>query len=51
MKNQKKLIYTEGPAFLNVLAPCPRGWGYNTEDLMQINKLAAKLAIGLYMKL
>ena len=29
------------PAFLNVLAPCPRGWGYNTEDLMQINKLAA----------
>ena len=37
----EKAIYTEGPTFLNVLAPCPRGWGYNTEDLMVINKLAA----------
>ena len=36
----EKAIYTEGACFLNVLAPCPRGWGYNTEDLMQINKLA-----------
>ncbi|MBQ9297674.1 MAG: pyruvate ferredoxin oxidoreductase [Clostridia bacterium] len=36
----EKAIYTEGPAFLNVLAPCPRGWGYPTEDLMLINKLA-----------
>ena len=38
----EKAIYTEGGAFLNVLAPCPRGWGYNTEDLMQINKLAVE---------
>ena len=37
----EKAIYTEGPTFLNVMAPCPRGWGYNTEDLMTINKLAA----------
>ena len=36
----EKAIYTEGPAFLNVLSPCPRGWGYSTEDLMEINKLA-----------
>ena len=27
---------------MNVLAPCPRGWGYHTEDLMQINKLAVE---------
>ncbi len=33
-------IYTEGPAFLNILAPCPRGWRYETEDLMEICKLA-----------
>lgn len=38
----EKAIYTEGPTFLNVMAPCPRGWGYNTEDLMQINKLAVE---------
>ncbi len=38
----EKAIYTEGPTFINVLAPCPRGWGYNTEDLMRINKLAVE---------
>ena len=38
----EKAIYTPGGAFLNVLAPCPRGWRYNTEDLMQINKLAVE---------
>lgn len=38
----EKAIYTEGPCFLNVLAPCPRGWGYQTEDLMKINKLAVE---------
>ncbi len=37
----EKAIYTEGACFLNVMAPCPRGWGYNTDELMQINKLAA----------
>lgn len=39
-EKSEKAIYTKGAAFLNVLAPCPRGWGYATEDLMQINKLA-----------
>ena len=38
----EKAIYTEGPTFLNVLSPCPRGWGYNTQDLMTINKLAVQ---------
>ena len=40
-EKSRKAIYTEGPTFLNILAPCPRGWGYPTEDLMKINKLAA----------
>ncbi len=38
----EKAIYTEGPAFLNVMSPCPRGWGYSTDDLMKINKLAVE---------
>jgi pyruvate ferredoxin oxidoreductase beta subunit len=38
----EKAIYTEGAAFLNVLAPCPRGWGYPTDMLMNINKLAVE---------
>ena len=41
-EKSEKAIYTEGPTFLNVLAPCPRGWGYPTEMLMQINKLAVE---------
>ena len=36
----EKAIYTEGPTFLNVFTPCPRGWGYPTDMLMEINKLA-----------
>ena len=39
-EKSEKAIYTEGPAFLNVFSPCPRGWGYPTDDLMLINKLA-----------
>lgn len=38
----EKALYTPGPAFLNVLAPCPRGWQYNTPDLMDLNKLAVE---------
>ena len=41
-EKSEKAIYTEGPTFLNVLAPCPRGWGYPTDQLMQINKLAVE---------
>ena len=36
----EKAIYTGGPTFLNVLAPCPRGWGYPTDMLMEMSKLA-----------
>ncbi|MEG1800822.1 MAG: thiamine pyrophosphate-dependent enzyme [Oscillospiraceae bacterium] len=38
----EKAIYTGGSAFLNVLAPCPRGWRYATEDMMDITKLAVE---------
>ena len=38
----EKAIYTPGAAFLNILAPCPRGWKYNTEDLMEICKLSVE---------
>lgn len=36
----RKAIYTPGAAFLNVMSPCPRGWGYETSELMNICKLA-----------
>ncbi len=38
----EKAIYTKGAAFLNVLSPCPRGWRYSSEKLMEICKLAVE---------
>ena len=36
----EKAIYTEGAAFINMLAPCPRGWRYETSEVMKICQLA-----------
>ncbi len=36
----EKAIYTPGAAFLNILSPCPRGWGYDPSELMTMCKLA-----------
>ena len=36
----EKAIYTPGPAFLNIMAPCPRGWRFDASDMVKICKLA-----------
>lgn len=36
----ERAIYTPGAAFLNIMAPCPRGWIYETADIMEICRLA-----------
>lgn len=41
-KKAEKAIYTEGASFLNILTPCPRGWRYETADIMKICKLAVE---------
>lgn len=41
-KKSEKAIYTQGAAFLNIMAPCPRGWRYNTPDIMEICKLGVE---------
>ena len=38
----EKAIYTPGAAFLNVMAPCPRGWRYDASDIANICKLAVE---------
>lgn len=38
----ERAIYTKGPAFLNVMAPCPTGWKYATDDIMEICRLAVE---------
>lgn len=42
MEKARKAFYTDGPAFINVLSPCHRGWRYNMEDTIKIAKLATQ---------
>jgi pyruvate ferredoxin oxidoreductase beta subunit len=41
MTKVKKAVAADGPAVLNILAPCPRGWRYPSELTMSLAKLAA----------
>ncbi len=40
IKKVQKALNTEGPTFLNILSPCPRGWRYDSSQSIQIAKLA-----------
>ena len=41
-EKSEKAIYTKGAAFLNILAPCPRGWRYNTPEILDICQKAVE---------
>ena len=41
MMKAKKAFAADGPAVLNVLAPCPRGWRTESDQTMALTKLAA----------
>lgn len=38
----ERAIYTPGAAFLNIMAPCPRGWRYDAPDIIEICKLGVE---------
>jgi pyruvate ferredoxin oxidoreductase beta subunit len=38
----EKAIYTKGASFLNIMAPCPRGWRYPAENIMDMCKMAVE---------
>jgi len=38
----ERAIYTPGAAFLNIMAPCPRGWRYDSPDIIEICKLGVE---------
>ncbi len=42
MTKVKKAVAADGPAVLNVLAPCPRGWRYPSDQTMAVSQLAAE---------
>ncbi|HHY36418.1 MAG TPA: pyruvate ferredoxin oxidoreductase [Firmicutes bacterium] len=41
----EKAIDVDGPAFINALAPCPRGWRYDTADGIEMCRLAVDTCI------
>ncbi len=41
----RKGIEVNGPAFLHVIAPCPRGWRYDTSKSIEISRLAVETCI------
>ncbi|MFA5033587.1 MAG: thiamine pyrophosphate-dependent enzyme [bacterium] len=41
-KKVEKALKTDGPSFINVLAPCPLGWGFAPNKTIEIGKLAAE---------
>ncbi len=42
IRKMETALETEGPCFINILAPCPRGWRTKTEDGIDIAKLAVE---------
>jgi pyruvate ferredoxin oxidoreductase beta subunit len=40
MKKTRKAVNSNGPAFMNVLASCNRGWRHATHDTVEITQLA-----------
>ena len=44
MKTRKGLE-VNGPAFLHVLAPCPRGWRYDTSKTIELSRIAVETCV------
>ena len=42
MRKAEKGLHVDGPAFLNVLSPCPLGWGTNTAMGVEYSRLAVE---------
>ncbi len=45
MRKVQKAVATEGPCFLNILSPCPRGWRHDPDVTIQLCKLAADTCV------
>lgn len=45
IKKAQKAFSVDGPAFLNILTPCPRGWRHDPEDTIEIGKLAVQTCV------
>jgi pyruvate ferredoxin oxidoreductase beta subunit len=42
MTKAQKGVAADGPAFLNVIAPCPRGWRHEPEETIEMARMAVE---------
>ena len=45
VRKARKGLEVEGPAFLHVFSPCPRGWRYETNKTIEIARLATETCV------
>ncbi len=45
IKKATKAFEADGPAFLNVLTPCPRGWRHEPEDTVEMGRLSVQTCV------
>ncbi len=38
----EKALSKDGPTFINILVPCPLGWGHKSEETIEISKMAVE---------
>jgi pyruvate/2-oxoacid:ferredoxin oxidoreductase beta subunit len=44
-KKLKKALAVDGPSFLHVLAPCPSGWRFASDELIEVSRLAVQTGV------
>ena len=42
MTKVQKAVAADGPAFIDILSPCPRGWRHDAKDTIAISKLSSE---------
>jgi pyruvate ferredoxin oxidoreductase beta subunit len=45
LRKVEKAKNTNGPSFLHVLAPCPTGWGFASDQTLEIGRLAVQTGL------
>jgi pyruvate ferredoxin oxidoreductase beta subunit len=45
MEKARKAVAADGPAFINVISPCPRGWRHEPSESIQIARLATDTCV------
>ncbi|HIH96815.1 MAG TPA: pyruvate synthase subunit beta [Thermoplasmata archaeon] len=44
-KKLKKALAVDGPSFIHVLAPCPSGWRFASDELIEVSRLAVQTGV------